>query len=247
MPIIQRYLERGTFHPVYSEDFQVQTHTGGFKIFGVFDGCSAGKASHFASALLGKLLRKASLMATYPSALPAYGISSDQALDSVDYVRFVLAKILFQELRRCRKDLMLDKEEMLATLVLAVMNPDMDQVALLVAGDGFFSLNGHLTKIDQEDRPNYPAYHLNRPFEQWYEEETFQLEASDVTQFAISTDGADTFCDARHNPPPGPSTAEYLLAHPFGAQDSLQSRVGELVQQGYRPQDDVAMYRIEWD
>src|SRR5690606_1388793 len=55
---IHSVIRKGDDHPVFCEDFTTHTNNGRFFLGVVFDGCSGGKESHFASALSGKIFRQ---------------------------------------------------------------------------------------------------------------------------------------------------------------------------------------------
>ena len=56
----------GEFHVNYNEDFMVSEEAGkSRKMIAVMDGCSSGTDSHFASTLIGKLLRKIAKQEAY--------------------------------------------------------------------------------------------------------------------------------------------------------------------------------------
>ena len=65
--IVQTIIRKGFDHVVFCEDFLSTEDSGRYFIGAVFDGCSGGDDSHFASSLFGKMFRQ--ILIVMPSLL----------------------------------------------------------------------------------------------------------------------------------------------------------------------------------
>ena len=188
---IRSFLQKGEFHPVFCEDFLFHTQLRDeFYIATVMDGCSMGNDSHFASSLFAKVLKKVVKELGYQEFfgdLPAF---EEWSLEELG--KYILEKS-WEELRRIKSNLHLDQLELLSTLILAVVDTKRKQAWLIVLGDGFFAAEGKIREIDQDNRPDYLAYHLAEDFEEWYGKQNQQFNLEDIHELIIATDGIGSF------------------------------------------------------
>lgn len=154
------------------------------------DGCSSGTDSYFAATLIGKLIAKVSATLIYPQAI---GFDIERAETSL--ILEHISQALFKELIQAKNLLFMERNELLSTLSIAIYRPQTLQLSLLAAGDGVYSVNGDTTVIDQSNKPNYTAYHLDKSFDTWYTNETIINHFNNVYDFAISTDGVESFAN----------------------------------------------------
>ena len=156
-------IRKGEFHPVFCEDFLITEEIGSkFFLAAVMDGCSSGKDSHFASALFGKILHKIAKTLHFQE--------TKLEEQSVEYLMKKILRSFMDELKLARNYLMMDMLETLATLIILLY--DNQKAYIVVLGDGFVALDGQIHEIDQDNRPDYPAYHLKEDFEIWYESQS---------------------------------------------------------------------------
>lgn len=184
---IYNLLASGEFHPINGEDFQYHQYIGQkWLIAGVMDGCSSGKESQFASLLYGKSLRKSCRM------LPDMkNISEDFDVDFMEkevITSFLLGQ-LFEDVKKMKKALFLDLEEILSTIILMVYDVQDHAAMINVSGDGVIVCNKAVEEIDQNNIPDYLGYHLDVKFEEWYKNHTKTLEFDHINDISISTDG----------------------------------------------------------
>ncbi len=179
-------LQRGHQHKHFCEDFLLHTSMGkDWQIAVVADGCSGGKDSHFASTLTCKLIRK---------------IAENKKLTKPDTtakeIGLDLLKQFIEELKELQKQLQLETNELLSTLILVVFNKT--QAWLTVLGDGVWSLDGKTHIIDQNNTPDYPAYHLKdceETLQKYLTQNSFKFE--NPQELAIATDGILSFASSQ--------------------------------------------------
>lgn len=184
--IIHQFIKRGTYHKDYCEDFAIIVEKQDYKLFGVFDGCSSGVESHFASAFIAKIIR-----------------AEFQKLDKEiqNQPLFVINKLLYNSilsLKKQKKELILQTNELLSTFLLFLYNSVADEGIIVVAGDGVVSINGKSVIIDENNAPNYVAYHIdkintNEDYKHWFAEHTRNFTVKGLKDVSISTDGILSF------------------------------------------------------
>lgn len=198
-------IKKGEYHPVFCEDFLVNIPIGTNLYLGaVMDGCSGGKDSHFASALFGKLLQKITRDLIFNTSLDIDSLS-------VENLAKTILKQFFQELKQLRNQLALGLEDILSTLTLLVYNKKSKQVFIIVLGDGFVTINGKITEIDQNNKPDYPAYHLEEDFEIWFNNQENIFTINNPKDISISTDGIDTLTTDKEDLPENFNPIDFLL------------------------------------
>ncbi|MEL6254635.1 MAG: protein phosphatase 2C domain-containing protein [Bacteroidota bacterium] len=188
---IHSCLHKGDFHPVFCEDFLFHTEVSpDVYLAAVMDGCSMGKDSQFASLLFSKILKKVSKEIAYREFAGDLPPFSDWTLG--DLGKEVLKQI-WDNLKTLSQNLYLDKLELLSTLNLALVHTDQSKVWLILIGDGFIVAEDKIIEIDQDNRPDYLAYHLKEDFEHWFAQQKGIYEFEDIHQLILATDGVDSF------------------------------------------------------
>jgi len=185
---IHKLTKRGFNHKDYCEDFLlVHSINDQYLIAAVFDGCSSGVDSHFASALLGKALRKVCL-------------NQSELTLNVDLL--TIASNLFFEtvqlLQQLVTSLMLNAEEILSTMIILVLDIETNKAEIIATGDGFVSINGEHYIIDQNNQPDYLAYYLTQlgdrqQFDLWFASLKNKWSVAQANDICISTDGILSF------------------------------------------------------
>ena len=178
-------LKRGTNHKDFCEDYQIIVPINErFEIFGVFDGCSSGIDSHFASSLTGKIIKSEALKLI---------INKSGNISKTVKLLFLNS---FKEILEIKKRIGLEINELLSTVILYLHDKLSNTGEIIVSGDGLISINNKQIIIDKDNSPNYFIYKgniKNPDFEKIYisEIETFTVNnAKDIT---ISTDGILSF------------------------------------------------------
>lgn len=235
----------GRLHDTHTEDYVfVKEMEPDWVIAAVMDGCSSGKESFFASALLGKLLHKACRV------LPQLiRINPDFNLKKVegDFLGNFLLNQVFDGLDKARKILDTELIEILSTLILLVYNISGRSAWINISGDGMIVHNGEILEVDQNNVPDYMAYHLDIPFDTWMARYSKTYTFHDAEDISISTDGITKFYSLHDRRSKTIDPVEYLLADKSltGSPDMLEEKFRILSRDyGLSPYDDLGMIRI---
>ena len=173
----------GQFHTNHNEDAIADYKIGDDLIMlAVMDGCSMGTESHFASTLISKILRKTAKEISFKAFIEKNEKSPDE------YLKAIL-KQLFSELKEIKNRLLLEKEELLSTLILCVLNRKNKEAEIIAIGDGLICCNGQYTEYEQDNKPDYLGYHLDKDFEEWFQTQEQKLSLTHINDLSISTDG----------------------------------------------------------
>lgn len=182
---IHEFIKIGSNHKNFCEDFSLNIELDENQmIFGVFDGCSSGKDSHFASTLIAKIVKNV--------AVEIFNKEKDN-----DF----LLKIIYEtalQLKKTVKALSLGTNEILSTIILLWVDKKENLAEIIAIGDGFISINGKNTTIEQNNTPKYLAYYLNeiynyKSFKNVINEISFQAQSANIQDITISTDGILSF------------------------------------------------------
>jgi hypothetical protein len=236
-------IRRGAIHKDFCEDF-LFTHRikNRYRIYAVFDGCSTGIDSHFASALLAKTI-KAELEFIDKEDLE----SSELLLDALVYQST-------QSLKEIRNALMLSTDELLSTLIVFVYDENTNSGNILAFGDGHVSINENDYVIDQNNQPEYIAYYLDmintyEDYEKYVTDYARKFKVEKLVEVSISTDGIDTFQKSEivGTDEIAPDPKAYLLHNDFLRNNpSMLSRKCNILKTkfGLVNQDDIALIRV---
>lgn len=194
---VHTVLRKGEDHPVFCEDFLSTTTQGRFFIGAIFDGCSSGEDSHFASSLFGKI---------FNHIVEEGGIFGGNIEEfSKSFVKKFVDKIISTKV-----DLRLQDVDLLATFLMLVYDSVNKEVYILNIGDGVFFVDGEWEEIKNErfkhshpdnfkNMPDYIAYDVNEMildksyFDVWYEKSVGKRKFEDPKDFGICSDGLLTF------------------------------------------------------
>lgn len=139
---------------------------------GVFDGCSTGKNSHWASQTLAYL---------YAGVRSTYGILSD-----------VATYMVLNKMRSIKKMGELTSDNFLSTAVLFQYNKTERKLSVRVFGDGVIYVNDVEHCFEQNNTPDYLGYQINATTsqEQYDYMDKYPVTVfHDVTKFQICSDG----------------------------------------------------------
>jgi hypothetical protein len=241
---IYSVVQIGEHHTNHCEDYLVSAEIGTNRILcAVMDGCTMGEDSYFVSTLVGKLLRKIATQRSYQEfysqSLPSSALA--------DELRGVLKELML-ELRQFKNRLLLDKNELLSTLILLIYDKKSREGQILVVGDGVVCIDEEITEYDQNNIPDYLGYHLAEDFDSWYAGLNQKQTFSNPSDISISTDGILTFTkfdDKAYQQVIEPIS--YLLKDKADAEieNMLKKKVMHLEREyGIKPTDDVAIIRL---
>lgn len=239
---IYKFIQKGSEHPNYCEDFLLDLPLGRSFYFGaVIDGCSSGYDSQFSAALYGKLLRKV------VQSMPFHAQTHQQA---EVYVRQVMIQFV-KELKFVRKRLQLNTDELLATFVLMLYSEELHEAFLLVSGNGVLCIDGEITEIEAHSEMDYLAYHLDRfSFDKWYERHTYRFKIDKPQDITISTNGIETIS----SPHLGFESDAFDIIHYLFIDNTydymptmLQRKFAQLADEYHcLPTDDIAIIRAKF-
>jgi len=236
-------LQRGDYHLQHCEDYLFTGEIGnGRTVCAVMDGCTMAEDSYFASTLTGKIIRKISRIRNYQHFNHSIeNISPEEELKGI--MRF-----LFAELNQYRNSLLLDKKELLTTILVLVLDPHTKQGAYIVIGDGLVNIDDNINDFDQDNKPDYIGYHLHEEFETWYAGHTQKSGFQFKEQISIASDGIHSFLPVIPGMPSDKTDPfHYLL---FGKEfneeaDMFERKLKKLEHQyGLKPIDDFSIIQI---
>lgn len=219
-----------------------------FSVFAVMDGCSSGDDSHFASALMGKLLHKACKLLEHPAILKDMNLPERQGPANAKNLSRMLLRLVFENLKTARQEMFLNIYEMLSTLLLMVYDHQAHEAYITVKGDGYVAIDGTVHEIDENDVPRYPAYYLTEDFETWIAAQNYDFYVRSPKDISIATDGVGTYLTADRRPSEKYDPVDLFLNKRGIMKPHMLELKSELLQKlGLRPLDDVSVIRLIFD
>ena len=192
--ILQTILKRGADHPNFCQDFLSIGENEKYIYLAVFDGCSGGLYSHFASALFGKAFKDVVLN------FPANGGTQESNAKLMVY-------LISRKISEVKQILKLEVIELLSTMIFCSIEKETNACKVYAFGDGFISVDGHdivikntrfIEKENGENMPDYIAYDLEAiesfaDFEYWWSTKSDKYYFDNVQNVSIASDGIFTF------------------------------------------------------
>lgn len=241
--IIKQFIGKGESHKNFCEDFNLYKEINNrYHLFGVFDGCSSGLDSHFASSLIAKIIsNEANFIKKNKTHTPAILLKK--------LIRKTLKKLV-----QVKNELNLDTSELLSTIILLIIDKQEDKADIIAIGDGFISVDYKQTVIDQNNQPNYIAYFIDKiknkeQFNVWYDSSVLKINADKFQDISIATDGILSFIDKT----PNQTIENNLIPVDFLTKDNylinnkamLSRKINILRNKHFFYfMDDISMYRI---
>lgn len=237
---IHTTLQIGEFHTNHCEDFLiVEDVADNEKLLAVFDGCSSGKESVFASILFGKLLRNISKKEFHKDFIIKQKVDLKTKLEAI-------LEQFFKVLKTVKFYLDLDIYELLSTIILCVVDTRTKKAEIIVVGDGLVSIDGTLYDFENNDKPDYLAYHLQKPFQEWFNNQQQKISVSNFKDLSIATDGIFAFKNLKNKrlQKPENEIIDFLLHKEMT--NTLTGKIKVLKQQyDHMPTDDIAIIRLQ--
>ncbi len=179
----------GEYHFDFCEDYAFFERFSDNKLLcAVMDGCTMGKESYFASTLLGKIIKKIIKERDYKAFLGE--ITKDISLKQE--IKEILFEV-FASLQNIKNSLLLEKNELLTTLVMFLADTNTKTGIIIAVGDATIAINGKITRFEQDNQPDYLIYHLGENIEEWFLRQKQIIEIENCQDVSISTDGIDSF------------------------------------------------------
>lgn len=234
-----KYLQMGSFHTLHCEDAVFAAYlTVDVRLMVVMDGCSSGVDSQFGSTLGARIFRKIAAE-MYLTDLETPDAASLKGLQEQVLRRFM------EELKSACRQLELRWNEVLFTVVMAILNETTREAEVIALGDGVVACNGRLFRYDQFNRPDYPSYHLKDDFGDWYASQQQRLSFQGVKDLAISTDGVESLAPAREDDEVALSDEEVVQRILCG-EGKIKAAVHALsIEHGLNPRDDLGIIRVQ--
>lgn len=198
--IIKKLLKRGEDfeHSVNCQDSLRIMDAKNFLYFAVFDGCSTGEESQFASSLFSKTFREVTHNMASHIDIPGGNLETN--------VKFIV-HMMARKIMQTKNLLDLTLNELLATMVICGIDKQSQDCIICAFGDGFYSINGeHHTILNTrfismengDNRPDYLAYDLHllqnyQDFEKWFSQKSEVHYFKNINTVAIASDGINTF------------------------------------------------------
>jgi len=237
-------IQIGDYHQNQCEDhLYVGEYGKNGMLCAVMDGCTTALESHFASTLVGKVLKKICIEKGYKDFVEQKKIQY-----SVEDNLKSLLKDLLSELKSIKNQLLLDSKELLTTLIIMLFDKDQQKGIVLCIGDGFANVNGKVFDFEQDNKPDYLGFHLAEDFETFYNSQKQKIEFNEIDDLTLSTDGIFTF----EKLSPTKSKEDINLIE-FLTVDKTNSDKNEMLnlklkalenEFGLKPTDDFSMIRI---
>jgi hypothetical protein len=222
---------------VNCEDDLFFSEYGDYRVGAVFDGCSTGMKSHFASSLFSKVLNRVLKTKTYPMF-----DSGDYYLDDIARETFIK---FFYKLKEVKHILDLQDLEIVSTLILTIIKGD--EAFIIVSGDGCIAMDEEETKIESDNNtPDYIAYHLDEPGIEVYNHCVRRYGYTGLRKgLCISSDGVYSF----RNPDQSRLMIEardFLFNDPslMTSEAMLARKYNILTKQGFSNFDDLSIVRF---
>ncbi|MFK7904634.1 MAG: protein phosphatase 2C domain-containing protein [Chitinophagales bacterium] len=234
----------GTFHLNQNEDYLTVNEIGNKRfLMAVMDGCTMGIDSHFASTLIGKLLKKIAKEMDYKAFV-------EKKEDELEILLKKVMQVLFDALQKLQYQLDLKREELLSTLILGVVDLEARNAEILTIGDGLVCCNHQEFEYEQDNHPDYLGYHLGVDFEVWYGSQKQRLSLESIEDLSIVTDGIFTFKrfdEGEYEELEAASVMDFLLKDKTwsDSQSMLQKKMRFMEKNyGLKPTDDLAIVRL---
>ena len=200
-----------------------------------------GVDSHLISTLMAKILRKIAKNSYCKEFATKKQLSNPDLLKSV-------CQQLFLDLNDIKNKVQLEREEMLATLILMILDTQKWNASIITVGDGVIVCNTQVIEYQQDNRPDYLGYHLAKPFDTWFAQHPQFNHFKNIQDISLATDGILTFSrfDNRPNIVEKDAIA-HLLMDKQGIEKDKMLHLKMLHLQndcGLKPTDDLGLIRV---
>jgi len=201
----------------------------------VFDGCSTGIKSHFASSLYGKILKDICVNLRN-------NLGKDISLVSPSYLGKFIYGAIYTQLNHFKNRLTLDNLEILSTMILVVIRDGVSYI--LVSGDGCVYVDGKEIKIESPgNAPDYLAYHLDGAIDGFLslKEYSFDFEHT----ISVCSDGIYSFTD-KDKKDVSDTVIQILLENEslLKSEAMLARKYNLLLKESYSNYDDLSIVRF---
>lgn len=191
--------KRSSVHPNWCEDNYWVVEEEDLIVGAVLDGCSTGINSHFASQFVKYVLE--------------YSWTLGNPYNHPYIMCCTMARRVIGKMSIVSRQLSLTDMNFLSTIVFFTYNKRTKELYVMFFGDGVVYVNGEEFIHDEQNAPQYPAYHMNDTPEQidGYLSTRKTMEFSGVEDFSICTDGVHSLYNVRDGKIPQSVAIDYLV------------------------------------
>lgn len=240
MVYISTVSRRGSSHPDWNEDNFYYKQTNQYIIGGIFDGCSSGKDSYFASKLFANIYKK------------TLENLNEEEVNTKQFA--AITNDFLKNLHKAIHTIGLGIDEILSTAILFIYDINSNYLLVKFFGDGVAYTNNQTLEIfnnDEDNKPEYIGYSLNEILKgnnfdkYWNKIKTFTTNTKD---FSIASDGIFSFRKTNEQLPDFLYEI-YLIQDEFLYKNpaSLKRKLNIIRNKGYDHYDDVTIIRVKLD
>ncbi len=238
---IDTHLQIGEHHLNHCEDYLLTAEIGdNILLIAVCDGCTMGTESWFASALIGKLLKKISREIHFRT------LREPQLVEDLSVLEKLILLKLFSEIKEIQQRLFLEKEELLSTLILGLIDLRKQSIKGIVIGDGLVKVDEKTYDFDQDNKPDYLGLHLTEDFEKWYSYQSQTIDNQFDKNIVVSTDGIFSFLPYEYRELEKTINAEEFILKK-SPRNFKQKMLYLEEEYGLKPTDDLAIISFEFE
>ncbi len=236
MVYIAEVSRKGKLHPERNEDNYYYLKEKNRIVGGIFDGCSTGQDSYFASKLFANVLRE----------------TLNKNLEKLSTNTFPdVVHLYIKELVKAKQVIGLNQEETLTTALLFYYDIFSEELFVKFFGDGVVFLNTSQLETfnnDEQNQPDYLGYSLTKlikknEFNRYWQE---KQEVKKVTRdFTLSSDGIFSFRKTT-NEIPEFNIEDFIARDNFLATNpaALKRKLNIINKKGYEHYDDFTALRV---
>ncbi|NJC28278.1 protein phosphatase 2C domain-containing protein [Neolewinella antarctica] len=211
-------------------------------LISVSGGCSMGDESHFASSLFMKLLREICKEDFHLE------FRRNDQITLEDLMKELFSKF-FNRLKQIKTVGSLGKYDLLATLIIGLVDVKDNKFVAVVIGDGLIVVDGKIHEFDQDNQPDYIGYHVDKNFLDWYSSQDQIFSGGIEFSMSVVTDGIFTFSneiDEQVTVSKEQSIMKYLLIKQNPSEvNECQNKMDSLLKnESLSTNDDLAITRI---
>jgi hypothetical protein len=232
---VRTLVKKGDDHLTYCEDslfFRVQDAKEPLYIGAIFDGCSTGMDSHFASSLLVKVLKH------------SCNNFKNVADLNLHFIMNILFHDIFDGFKEVQHLLDLKELELVSTMIICIIRGD--EVLILSSGDGVIKVDDELIILESKDNaPDYMAYYLDKNPTLVMAKHTNLHSFTFKKDVSICSDGICSFRNALKEDATALAIDTFLNDRSLIGSDAMLSRKYNIFRKkGYINFDDISIVRF---
>ena len=241
--LVRTFKRIGTHHINNCEDAVGEYQIGQNRTIAlVADGCSMGNEAHFASELFNKSIRNIAKSEFYKE------FASSQEKPLKDLLKDTTQQ-LHKSLNKISQEVGLELHDLLTTLIFAIVDGESKEYAYVVIGDGLVVVDDSIKEFNQQNKPDYFAYHLGEDFDNWFNKLDTVYTGKLEKYIGLATDGIFTFADGLNRRLEGQAQERIIYkvmqSKDTGSPKDLQNKVDQIENENQlRATDDIGLAKI---